>query len=335
MPIRNRPQRLQKIQFRKLKNLENLEISFENKHITGIFGTNGSGKSTILHALACLYQPVANSTRRNFKFPNFFIPTTLDLWNGSQFTIEYEMINGAAMAPERKEYKKNRDRWSPRYQTRPHREVFYIGIDSCVPDMEIESRTSRIPLIREAYDDAVLGEKIKEKLSFTTEKYRKEADRKITESVLELNEYKSADCVFCYVSTEKEIDTFSILQDILQSGKHLGVPKCTGKGIMNVYEIHSLQELYPGAYGILEPKEDPERLIQPEAIDFAFIPCISCDRSGRRLGHGGGYYDRYLEKTHCVKAALCREELLVDEIPVEEHDLRMDFVISEKGCYKM
>ena len=152
---------------------------------------------------------------------------------------------------------------------------------------------------------------------------------------MELNEYKSADCVFCYVSTEKEMDTFSILQDILQSGKHLGVPKCTGKGIMNVYEIHSLQELYLGAYGILEPKEDPERLIQPEAIDFAFIPCISCDRSGRRLGHGGGYYDRYLEKTHCVKAALCREELLVDEIPVEEHDLRMDFVISEKGCYKM
>ena len=72
-----------------------------------------------------------------------------------------------------------------------------------------------------------LRRKIKEKLSFTTEKYRKEADRKITESVLELNEYKSADCVFCYVSTEKEIDTFSILQDILQSGKHLGVPLIT------------------------------------------------------------------------------------------------------------
>ena len=80
-----------------------------------------------------------------------------------------------------------------------------------------------------------LRRKIKEKLFFTTEKYRKEADRKITESVLELKEYQSAGCVFCYVSTEKEMDTFSILQDILQSGKHLGVPKCTGKGIMNVY----------------------------------------------------------------------------------------------------
>lgn len=166
MPVRNRPQKLKKIRFSKLKNLENLEISFDDKQITGIFGTNGSGKSTVLHALACLYQPVADSTRKNFKFPNFFIPTTLDLWNGSRFTIEYELINGAAMVPDTKEYRKNRDRWSPRYQTRPRREVFYIGIDSCVPDMEIESRTSRIPLIREAYDDAVLAGKIKEKLSF-------------------------------------------------------------------------------------------------------------------------------------------------------------------------
>lgn len=162
MPVRNRPQRLKKICFSKLKNLENLEVSFEDKQITGIFGTNGSGKSTVLHALACVYQPVANSTRKNFKFPHFFIPTTIDLWNGSQFIIKYDIINGAAMVLDIKEYKKNRDRWSPRYQTRPRREVFYIGIDSCVPDMEIESRTSRILLIREAYNDAVLAEKIKE-----------------------------------------------------------------------------------------------------------------------------------------------------------------------------
>lgn len=166
MPVRNRPQKLKKIHFSKLKNLENLAISFEDKQITGIFGTNGSGKSTVLHALACLYQPVNNSTRKDFKFPHFFIPTSIDLWNGSQFTIEYEIIAGAVMVPNTKEYKKNIDRWSPRYQTRPRREVFYIGIDSCVPDMEIESRTSRIPLVREAYDDAVLARKIKEKLSY-------------------------------------------------------------------------------------------------------------------------------------------------------------------------
>ena len=166
MPITNRPQKLKKIEFSKLKNLENLHISFEDKQITAIFGTNGSGKSTILHALACLYQPVKDSKRKDFKFPNFFIPTTLDLWNGSKFIIEYEMINGVDMLTNTKEYTKSSDRWRPRYQTRPRREVFYIGIDSCVPDMEIESRTSRIPLVPEAYTDAVLAGKIKDNLSF-------------------------------------------------------------------------------------------------------------------------------------------------------------------------
>lgn len=166
MPVRNRPQKLKKIHFSKLKNLENLDISFEEKQITGIFGTNGSGKSTVLHALACLYKPSNHSTRTDFKFPNFFIPTTIDLWNNSLFTIEYEMINEDTMVPYTKEYKKQRDRWSPRYQNRPSREVFYIGISSCVPDMEIESRTSRISLRLEAYDDILLAEKIKEKLSY-------------------------------------------------------------------------------------------------------------------------------------------------------------------------
>ena len=166
MPIKNRPQRLKKIEFSKLKNLEDLHISFEDKQITAIFGTNGSGKSTVLHALACLYQPVKDSTRKDFKFPNFFIPTTLDLWNGSKFVIEYEMINGAEMLSSTKEYTKSSDRWRPRYQTRPRREVFFIGIDSCVPDMEVESRTSRIPLVPEAYNDTVLAGKIKDKLSY-------------------------------------------------------------------------------------------------------------------------------------------------------------------------
>lgn len=77
---------------------------------------------------------------------------------------------------------------------------------------------------------------------------------------MKLEEYQSAGCVFCYVSTGKEMDTFSVLQDILQSGKRLGVPKCMEKGIMNVYEIHSLQELHPGAYGILEPKRRPGKI---------------------------------------------------------------------------
>lgn len=166
MPVHNRPQKLKQIHFTRLKNLVNLTISFQGTPITGIFGVNGSGKSTILHALACIYKPSPNSSRKNFKFPQFFLPTTLDLWNNSKFKVDFDIIQGANMAPDSRTYYKSQDRWKPRYDSRPAREVFYIGIDSCVPDMEIESRTSRIPLFREEYQDAAIAQKIKEALSF-------------------------------------------------------------------------------------------------------------------------------------------------------------------------
>lgn len=166
MPTHNRPQELKQIHFTRLKNLVNLTISFQGSPITGIFGVNGSGKSTILHALACIYKPSPDSSRKNFKFPQFFIPTTLDLWNNSEFKVDYDIIQGANMVPDSRTYYKSQDRWKPRYDSRPAREVFYIGINSCVPDMEIESRTSRIPLLKEEYQDAAVAQKIKDALSF-------------------------------------------------------------------------------------------------------------------------------------------------------------------------
>lgn len=179
-----------------------------------------------------------------------------------------------------------------------------------------------------------LRKEVKEKLSLLKDENRLESDEKIITKALELQDFQNASCVFCYVSTGKEIDTMPLLKQLLKEGKRLGVPRCIAKGEMEVYEIRSLDELHTGAYGILEPEEDPERWIDPDEIDFAWIPCISCDREGRRLGHGGGYYDRYLEKTHCIKAALCREALMAETVPVGEFDQRMDFVLSEESCYE-
>ena len=75
----------------------------------------------------------------------------------------------------------------------------------------------------------------------------------------------------------------------------MGVPKCISKGIMEVYKIRSFDDLEPGKYGILEPKEGCEK-ISPKAIHLALIPCLSCSMKGERLGYGGGYYDRYLQQ---------------------------------------
>ena len=89
-----------------------------------------------------------------------------------------------------------------------------------------------------------------------------------------------------------------------------------------------------GKYGILEPGAETP-VIQPEEINLAIVPCMSCSHDGRRLGYGGGYYDRYLVRTRAVKAVICRERIMRADIPVEPHDQLMDMVISEHGVRRL
>ena len=165
MSPKNRPQKLKSITFEKLKNLENLTISFEGEPITGIFGVNGAGKSTVLHVLACLYKPLQDSDREDYKFSRFFVPTTLDLWSGSKFSICYEQKNNKSEVCLDKLYRKNKDRWNPRYNSRPEREVYFIGLDTCVPEMELESRRFRIQLSKKEFSDSKLAQEIIKSLS--------------------------------------------------------------------------------------------------------------------------------------------------------------------------
>lgn len=129
--------------FKKLKGLHDIKIEFE-KPLTAIMGVNGSGKTTVIHALACIYQPDGNG--ENHKFPEFFIPNTDATWQGSEFSVVNELgdtaENRTIVSP--KKYEKAIDRWNPRYDSRPKRNVYYIGIDSCMPEIEKSTAMSRI-----------------------------------------------------------------------------------------------------------------------------------------------------------------------------------------------
>lgn len=175
--------------------------------------------------------------------------------------------------------------------------------------------------------------KIKEKISRLSQDYCRRADQKIFENVIGLNEYKAADTVFCYVGTANEIDTMPILMHALESGRRLGVPKCVSKGIMEVYEIKSIEDLAVGAYGIMEPVQGCRRL-SPKEIQFVCVPCLTCSSDGKRLGFGGGFYDRYLQHVKCPKAVLCRGEVMDENIPMDIHDLVMDIVVTENTIYR-
>lgn len=147
-----------KLSIKKLKGISSLdEIRFDDKPLTAILGPNGCGKSTILHALACCYKPVPGVDQQNWQFRDFFTPTTDATWAGSSLEMVHSYRDGAVeFRNVRTEYRKNADRWSPRYANRPERYVRFIGIKSCVPRIEEETYTSAINYQTEAHADAAL-----------------------------------------------------------------------------------------------------------------------------------------------------------------------------------
>ena len=164
-------------------------------------------------------------------------------------------------------------------------------------------------------------------------RYRASADGAIARRVLYLPEYREAETVFCFVGSGREIDTRPFLERTLADGKRLCVPLCTGAGEMELRQVTDLKELSPGAYGILEPPAGSPSL-SPDQADLAVIPCLTCSREGRRLGRGGGYYDRFLAHYRGAAVLLCRERLLRQEIPFGVHDYPVPWVITEAGLFE-
>lgn len=161
---------------------------------------------------------------------------------------------------------------------------------------------------------------------------REEISRDICRRVLEYAPYREAKAVFLFVGTAREIDTAPILEDAWKTGKTVCVPRCMEGNHMALCRIGSMADLQSGAYGILEPDENCPTLSHDE-IDFALIPCLACSRDGKRLGKGGGYYDRFFELYSGPAAMICPEMLICDHIPTQSHDKAVQPVITESGRF--
>ena len=170
--------------------------------------------------------------------------------------------------------------------------------------------------------------------STLSNRYKESSSQAIARHLLAMPEYQTAETIFCFVGTSREIDTYPILADALESGKTLCVPLCTDQfGIMELRQITSLSQLVSGAYGIAEPPADAP-LIHLDQVDFAILPCDTCSHEGARLGKGGGYYDRFLSTYRGGTVLLCREKLIRAEIPTEPHDMPIPWVLTETGLYE-
>ena len=161
-----------------------------------------------------------------------------------------------------------------------------------------------------------------------TPEYRREASREITRQVLALPEWKKAATVMAYWSLPTEPDTRELMETALREGKTLLLPRCLDAARMAALPVKSLDEAKPGAMGIPEPPmpESTDGIPEPDLI---LVPCVAASPGGIRLGHGAGYYDRFLTEHSGETACLCFRALMRADLPAEETDVPVDLVVTD------
>ena len=136
-----------------------------------------------------------------------------------------------------------------------------------------------------------------------------------------------------YISFRDELDTKKLNQYLLERELNLALPAIDFQTKeINFFMYHKNTELIENKFSILEPK-NKDKVIFPKII---LIPLLGYSKSGFRLGYGGGYYDKYLSKNDIgdvKKIGIAFSFQEVEEIPVEDHDERLDWILTEKHLY--
>lgn len=169
--------------------------------------------------------------------------------------------------------------------------------------------------------------KVKNLRSMLLDAEKEKAAEAVFSKLEETAAFLLADHIMMYHSLEDELSTIKFLAK-WKNKKHFYLPRVNGVNLDILPYDESRLEL--GAFHIEEPTGN--NTIDPENIELIVVPAVAYDRSGNRLGRGKGFYDRLLKTTKATKIGVGYEFQMVDEIPVEPHDVKMDMVITQNSC---
>ena len=165
---------------------------------------------------------------------------------------------------------------------------------------------------------------------------RRSASARIAEAVMASDPWRASDAVLAFSATKGEPEIGTVLAASLSQGRILALPRVGADGIV-FHRVLRLEQLRPGYRGILEPGADTSRL-PAGAWDQALliVPGVAFDAAGGRLGRGGGHYDRFIAAGRQLEVGwrvvgICLEEQLVDQVPMDTSDERVDEVVTERS----
>jgi len=163
---------------------------------------------------------------------------------------------------------------------------------------------------------------------------RREASMAAGELLAAFEPFREARTVMFFVSFRSEIDTGEMIRGALGEGKRVAVSvsQTSDCSLLPCELLDFDNDLAPGAYGIPEPKPECIRPVDPAEIDIVLFPGVAFDRSGGRIGYGGGYYDRFIQRLRpgVPLVALAFHSQVIESVPMAEHDRPVDYIVTEK-----
>lgn len=174
-------------------------------------------------------------------------------------------------------------------------------------------------------DKKALRSQIRQQKRSMTPEDIESRSRVLTELFLQTPQYRDAECIYGYLPYNQEVLTWELLTKAMADGKRIAVPKVFGDEMRFLY-ITDFSQAAKGYCGIPEPVADEPVAREPDAL--VLMPGLAFDRQGGRIGYGGGFYDRFLdEEPEHPTVALCYDFQMVEEVPTEEFDKKVDLVL--------
>lgn len=168
---------------------------------------------------------------------------------------------------------------------------------------------------------------------------RKEYSAAIVERILSLASFQKADVVMGFVPLATEPDLSLLYDKAIEMGKTLALPRCATEGAMAYYRVPSdwRAHIAMGPLHVGEPDQSCQTVEDTGKYgrSLVLVPALAYTPHRRRLGRGGGYYDRYCanDTTHTTHIGVCFSIQIESELPTEGHDLSVDVVVTEAALY--